>query len=110
MLSLEALRAANIARNIEWVGPLSERPYLSFRGCELGGEVGEALNIVKKIERERLGMIGSRATIEELGEELADVIISVDLMAMDLNIDLSTIVKNKFNKTSEKYGLSVKLD
>jgi hypothetical protein len=88
------LRAANIARDAEWCtgGKLD----LSYRGNELAGETGEACNILKKLDRERKGMVGSRATTEQAAEELADIAICVDLAAM-------------FNKTSEKNGLQTRL-
>jgi NTP pyrophosphatase (non-canonical NTP hydrolase) len=103
-----SLRSANIARNIEWLNgtaPLS----LSFRGNELAGEVGEACNVLKKLERARLGLAGSRDTVEHLAEELADVIICCDLIAMDLGINLDLAVAEKFNATSEKVGLATRL-
>jgi NTP pyrophosphatase (non-canonical NTP hydrolase) len=101
------LRAANICRNEEWAAgvPLS----LSFRGNELAGETGEACNILKKLDRERLGLVGSRASVGELAEELADVVICVDLIAMDLGIDLWSAIARKFNKTSDARGLKTKL-
>lgn len=101
------LRDANIARDKEWTtgGELS----LSYRGNELAGEVGEACNILKKLDRERLGMVGSRASIDELKEELADVLICVDLIGMALGFDLNKTVADKFNKTSEKYGLKTRM-
>jgi len=79
---LTALRDANAARQAEWdpAGQLR----LAFTLIELGGEVGEALNLVKKLERERLGLMGSRATLGQLAEELADVVICADLAAMRL--------------------------
>lgn len=102
------LRAANVARNVEWVNggpPMS----LSFRGNELAGEVGEACNVIKKLDRERLGLKGSRDTVGHLAEELADVMICCDLIAMDLGIDLQQAVADKFNATSEKVGLTTRL-
>lgn len=107
-MKLSDLREANVARDKEWNTsgyPLS----LSFRGNELAGEVGEACNILKKLDREIMGIKGSRASLNDLAEELADVIICVDLAAMAAGIDLNDVVKDKFNKTSEKYGLTVKL-
>jgi len=84
---------------------------LLFRGVELGGEAGEALNVIKKLERERLGWRGSRATPEQLAEELADVVICADLIAMqpDLGIDLGAAVVAKFNATSEARGLKTRI-
>ena len=106
-MSFSKLRAANAKRQQEW--DMDNQITLSYRGTELGGEVGEALNIIKKLERERLGIKGSRATLEDLAEELADVIICCDLIAMATGIDLTQAVENKFNKTSEKVGLETKL-
>ena len=107
-MDLMKLREANILRQNEW--QKGESVDLSFRGNELAGETGEACNVIKKLERERLGYVGSRATVEDLADELADIIICVDLVAEKLNIDLSKSIVNKFNKTSQKYNLMVKLN
>lgn len=100
------LRAANATRMLEWDTGNQITP--SYQGNELAGEVGEACNIIKKLERERLGIKGSRANLADLAEELADVVICVDLIAMGYNIDLDQAVKDKFNKTSEKVGLQTR--
>jgi len=107
-LSMETLRAANIARDKEW--GKGQKFSLSYRGNELAGETGEACNELKKLEREKMGLVGSRTTIEKLADELADVIICADLAAMDAGIDLSEAVIRKFNTTSEKYGLDTRLE
>ena len=73
------LRSANIARQIEWDANGSITGV--YRAIELAGEAGEACNVVKKLERERLGLPGSRETVEHLAEELADVFICLDLLA-----------------------------
>lgn len=101
------LREANIIRSKEWAGDVELD--LSFAGNELAGEVGEACNIIKKMERKRFGLKTSEATVDDLREELADVIICVDLIAMKLGIDLDKAVMDKFNKTSEKYGLETRM-
>ena len=100
------LRAANDARQKEW--DTGNQITLAYRGNELAGEVGEACNVLKKLERERLGIRGSRATKEQLAEELADVVICADLIAMDAGIDLDVAVRAKFNATSEKVGLATR--
>ena len=97
------LRTANANRQAEW-DPTSLIP-LTFRTTELAGEVGEACNLIKKLERERLGLPGSRARLSEVAEELADVVICADLVAMDLGVDLGRAVREKFNKTSRKVGM-----
>lgn len=106
-LSLDVLQLANAIRNKEWDPHNVCTPL--FHATELGGECGEALNKIKKYEREKLGLRGSRATIEEIAEELSDVIICCALVANAYNIDLSKSVITKFNETSEKNSLSVRL-
>lgn len=101
------LREANIEREKEW--DPSDLITLEYRGNELGGECGEALNVIKKLARERLGIRGSRDTVEHLAEELADVVICVDLIAMQMGINLDLAVRQKFNATSVKNGLRTRL-
>ena len=59
LLALADLRAANVTRQKEWdsLGQLT----LAYRGNELAGEVGEACNVIKKLEREKLGIKGDGA-------------------------------------------------
>ncbi|MCI0999177.1 hypothetical protein HWD97_03675 [Ochrobactrum sp. C6C9] len=107
-MSMAELRAANVARDQEW-NTGSERVSMTFRATELAGEVGEACNVIKKLERERIGLVGSRDTKEHLAEELADIVICTDLVAMDAGIDLDAAIAAKFNATSEKNGLATRL-
>jgi len=108
--TLHDLRETTLKRQIEWTdGTMDPKDALSFRAMELGGEVGEALNIAKKLVRERNGWRGSRATVDDLADELADVVICADLVAACENIDLMAAVKRKFNATSDKVGLTTKL-
>lgn len=101
------LRQANIARQREWNPgePLS----LTYCTNELAGEVGEACNVAKKLERERLGIRGSRDTVKHFAEELADVVICADLAALREGIDLDAAIVEKFNKTSDNVGLKTKM-
>ncbi|HEY0623162.1 MazG-like family protein [Sphingomonas sp.] len=101
------LRDANRARQREW--DADNQITLAYRGNELAGEAGEACNVIKKIERERLGIRGSRDTIEHLAEELADVVICADLIAMAEGIDLDRAVAEKFNATSVTVGLQTRM-
>jgi NTP pyrophosphatase (non-canonical NTP hydrolase) len=102
----KTLRSANIARQAEWTN--GAKLSLAYKGNELAGEAGEACNVIKKLERERLGMPGSRDTVAHLAEELADVIICCDLIALEEGIDLDAAVAAKFNATSEKVGLQTR--
>ena len=101
------LRKANEARQLEW--DPNDCVTLAYRGNELAGEVGEACNVIKKLERERMGIRGSRASIPMLAEELADAVICLDLIAMKCGIDLGAATRAKFNATSTKYGLKTRL-
>lgn len=107
MSDFTVLRMANELRQAEW--DKDSKITLSYRGNELGGECGEAQNEIKKLERERLGIRGSRTTVEKLAEELSDVIICTDLIAMKEGIDLWAAVVAKFNATSEEVGLETKI-
>lgn len=78
------LRAGNAVRHTEWSNGGGDDA--EFYAIELFGEAGEALNVVKKLERERLGMVGSRATVQDLADELADVVICLDLLALAHNM------------------------
>lgn len=104
------LRRANEKRHVErWKGDGVKEVTLEFRGNELAGEVGEACNVIKKLARARLGIMGSRSSVADLADELADVIICADLIAMDLGFDLGAAVAAKFNKTSEKLNLVTRM-
>lgn len=106
---LDKLREANLSRQDKWENA-GDKLDLSYLGNALAGECGEACNIIKKLERERLGLRGSRAYVQDLAEELADIIIYLDLIAAKININLSEAVVQKFNKTSDKYSLGVYID
>lgn len=105
---LETLKEASIERQKEWSpnGPTS----ILFKATEIAGEVGELCNVIKKISREEMGAVGSRSTLDDVADELADVIICADLISTHLDINLSDAIKRKFNKTSEKYGLQTKIN
>lgn len=72
------------------------------------GELGEAANIAKKLNRVRDGIPGNTETPEQLkqmlGKELADTFIYLDLLAQSVGIDLATAVMYKFDETSRKIG------
>lgn len=110
-LNLTRLRLANMARQEEWPG--AEAADLCFRGLEFAGEAGELANKVKKLVRLQRGIKGTTEEREtllfDLMEELADVVICVDLIAMQLDLDLSQAIRGKFNTTSHKHGLKTRL-
>lgn len=93
------------ARHIDPEGVLSPL----FFSTELAGEIGEACNVVKKIERERLGIAGSRDDAAHLAKELADSIITACNVARHYGIDLHRAIVDVFNLTSAERGLPVSL-
>lgn len=107
MLDFEELRSYVAAREVEW--DAARVMTLAHRGNELAGEVGEACNVIKKLERTRLGVRGKPATVADLADELADVIICTFLTANHAGIDLAVAVVRKFNETSDLYRLTVKI-
>jgi len=81
----------------------------------LVGEVGEAANVIKKLNRIRDGLPGNKAGVTEetlradLAKELADVQIYLDLLATAVGVDLAEATRSKFNETSERLGFEDRL-
>jgi NTP pyrophosphatase (non-canonical NTP hydrolase) len=117
------LREANTNRQKEWdpKGQISH----SFRGNEVAGELGEALekilallelsiavgrlsNQIKKFDRAQMNLVGGINDTTPIAEELGDVQICLDLVALALGIDLENAAKVKFNKSSVKMGLKTR--
>jgi NTP pyrophosphatase (non-canonical NTP hydrolase) len=107
MITFKDLEEANKTRIEEWPG--HEKSDLEFRTIELAGEAGEVANAVKKYLRAQRGIHGNTNTVEDIADELGDVVICCQLIAEYLLIDLGEAVKNKFNKTSRKYGLETEM-
>jgi len=70
------------------------------------GELGEAANVIKKIQR---GDFTLEEVREDLGKEFADVITYMDILASRAGVDLGEAVVSKFNEVSDRVGCSVKL-
>jgi NTP pyrophosphatase (non-canonical NTP hydrolase) len=94
-------------RTIEWTD--GQGTDLLFRATELGGEVGEVLNVCKKLHREEQGWRGSRTTQRNLEDECADVLICLAMVATKRGINLVEVTRRKFNETSEAVGLPHRL-
>jgi len=111
-MSLHELRGANIMRNREY--PNTDKLDLSFRGLEFAGEAGELVSKVKKLVRLRLNVPGNsqpghNQIIADIEDELGDAMATLDLLAMELDIDLARVTREKFNKVSAKLGLKTTL-
>ena len=78
------------------------------------GELGEAANIIKKLNRVDDGVPGNspdetREVLQsKLADEIADAAIYLDLLAQRAGFDLETIREVKFEKTSKKIGYKEK--
>ena len=105
---LTQLRRVAADRMATWCSE-TELPCGLFHATELGGEVGEVLNVVKKLHREAQSWRGSRATVADLAEEIGDVVVCLDKLAAYYGIDLAQATAAKFNATSEKVGLPHRL-
>jgi hypothetical protein len=107
-LTFEDLRFANVQRNKEWdpegkIGAL-------FKAVELIGEIGEAYNVIKKLEREKMGLRGSRSSIDNLILEMGDAQVCLDLLAMHYSIDLGEAARFVFNSKSSEMGFLTMLE
>ena len=70
------------------------------------GELGEAANVIKKIERGDMTLDEARA---QLAEELADVFTYLDILAFRAGVDLEAAIVAKWNKVSERIGYEARL-
>lgn len=102
---LQQLRVNNNERQKLW--DPDNKLDLSFKALEFSGEAGELASKVKKLVRQELGVVGSRINIAEIEEEVADVLITLDLLCSKLNIDIEKVTKDKFNIVSRKNNFDV---
>lgn len=72
------------------------------------GELGEAANVAKKLNRARDGIAGNEESVVDLraalADEIADTFIYLDLLAQSQGFVLAEIVMAKWDKTSRKIG------
>lgn len=110
-LTFNELRQKSTKRSQESYDDILSNASLSYYGNALAGEVGEACNLIKKVERAKLvGKFNDTIPASEIGKELADIIIYADLIATKLGLSLGQCVINKFNEVSDRIGSDVKFD
>lgn len=113
-LTFNVLRDANLMRLPEFKDAKGRLSHPEKKGEKPGhdwalskwsnavlGELGEAANIIKKIERGDFTLEDGRAA---LGKELADVQIYLDLLANRAGVDLGRATIEKFNEVSKRVG------
>lgn len=119
-LTLKKLTDVNYKRCRKWhkSEDLSDWS-ISDWACAMAGEAGEVCNAVKKLNRLRDNLPSKNepnrqiSSYEEakskIGEEIADTVLYLNLLAIRLGLDFETEIINKFNSVSKKYGFSEKL-
>ena len=128
-LTFAALRQANIARLPLFKGNAGQTSHTEADGSDWSlndwivailGEMGELANLAKKLRRgdfslddevpeaisHKEGVVTYR---DWLANEGADVGIYLDIFLFQLRRDLGDVIRRKFNRTSDKIGVEVKL-
>ena len=112
-LTFRQLALANLERCLKWHPKGLAEWSLSDWGIATIGELGEAANVIKKINRATHGLVGNDIGISELqrqlANELADTVIYLDLLAQRAGIDLEKAIIRKFNEVSDRNGFNIKL-
>lgn len=90
---------------------------ITFFTTALAGEVGELCNLIKKIEREKVGGLdaGSTHKVKDISkkmleEEIGGIFIYLDLLSAILDIDLEQAIITTFNIKSEQHKLPYKYE
>lgn len=107
-LNFRRLREANKLRDKDFGNELVSGS-LEHWALKLVNEIGEYGGAVEKGNRPNDNSTRKDFTVEEMGKELADVVILADLNAQKLGINLEEYIINKFNAKSDKIHSRVKL-
>lgn len=77
------------------------------------GELGEAANVAKKLNRYRDGIPGNKeqadALREKLRRELGDTFVYLDLLAQSLGLNIGAAAVEVFNAKSEEIGCPIRM-
>lgn len=72
------------------------------------GELGEAANVAKKLNRIRDGVPGNKETADELQKklrsELADTFIYLDLLCQSAGFEIGNVIRETFDAKSRQIG------
>lgn len=114
-LTFEEVSQANRTRVERWHPGFPNDGWMgSDWSNAMGGEAGEAMNVVKKLRRIDIGQEGKvdperDVLLGKLAEEIADTFIYLDLLAAFYGIDLPAAVVAKFNAISVREGFPDRL-
>ena len=115
-LTFNTLREANTARLPQFKNRKGEPAHSMPDGSDwklsawcnaVTGELGEAANLIKKIERGDMTLDEARA---DLAKEFADVVTYLDILAFRAGVNLGQATIDKFNEVSERVGSDVIID
>ena len=113
-LTFKRMRELNVARSRKWENGAVWS--LSDWMTALVGEVGEAANFIKKLNRLRDGMTGNKledrdpeVLREKFRKELGDIQLYLDLIADAAGIDLEQAARDVFNQKSEELGFEERM-
>jgi NTP pyrophosphatase (non-canonical NTP hydrolase) len=114
-LTFNTLRRANLERLPQFKNAKGEPAHSEPDGSDwklsqwcnaVTGELGEAANLIKKIERGDFTLEEARV---ELAKELSDIVTYLDILAFRADIDLGKAVISKFNEISERVDSTVRI-
>lgn len=113
-LTFEEVRAVNAQRRDRWHPPETDTWSGADWSNAMCGEAGEAANVVKKLRRIETGHVpkdglGRGDLLAMLGDELADVVLYLMLLADHYEIDLPAAIIDKFNRVSRAQGFPERL-
>ena len=115
-LSLRTLREANKRRLPKFKDAKGNIAHKNADGSDWSsaewlqatvGELGELANILKKVRR---GDFNENDVKKDIEDEFADILIYLDIWAMQHKVDLSRVVERKFNEVSRRVGADVFID
>ncbi len=115
-LTFNSLREANTTRLPTFKNAKGEPAHSEPDGSDwklsawcnaVTGELGEAANIIKKVERGDLTLDEARPM---LAKEYADIVTYLDILAFRTQVDLGKATMEKFNEVSVRVGSPVRID
>lgn len=115
-LQMNALREANVARIPTFKNAKGKAAHSKKDGSDwklsawcnaVTGELGELANFIKKVERGDFTLEEKR---RDIGKELADVNIYLDILAYRCGVNLGEEIINKFNEVSVRVGSPVRMN
>lgn len=114
-LTFNTLRGGNIARLPEFKNKHGAPAHSEPNGSDWSvaqwlqavvGELGEYANLQKKVER---GDLTAEEARPLLADEIADVVIYLDILAFRQGINLGEAIMHKWNRTSERVNSNIRL-